>query len=355
MKKNNLKRAQAIAIKDCKKLTSKQIDALIDFKMQSFDDFERINSEVSHIRECIIKEWLVGHFNKFETIAAEFESSKIAVSQFWRENSYPHAGVFAKIFKGDKVNAEQNKYKRGLEATEKRHETSKDILLAHRNEFISGIFRELMHSKEWDRLLPLLRVDYIFECPEDVRLVPWEIESIRLNIMGRSRLPYWDKWIATISDTGTPSLEITGDDKLRYDQRRSYFAQLKREFLTTKKKEILKSKTGILRAKAAKNTDEQRDIASEYRCQKRYKQQMTKINCCPYCECLTPLKLDTSVHLDHIYPVSKGGLSVAKNLIFICEPCNQAKSDDTIINFARKTGYDLSRLLNRLEFLGKDA
>jgi hypothetical protein len=213
---------------------------LPDFKIQSFNDFERINSEVSYICERIIKEWLADHFNKLETITAEFKSSKIAVSQFWEENSYPHAGVFAKIFKGDKVSAEQNKYKRSLEATEKRHEMSKDILLAHRNEFISGIFRELMHSKEWTRLLPLLRVDYIFESPEDVQLVPWKIDSIRLNIMGRSSPPYWEKWIATIRDTGTPSLEITGDDKLRYDQRRSYFAQLKREFLATKKKELLK-------------------------------------------------------------------------------------------------------------------
>ena len=49
-------------------------------------------------------------------------------------------------------------------------------------------------------------------------------------------------------------------------------------------------------------------------------------NCCAYC--LTDLnKLDNSkVHLDHIYPISKGGLHSITNVVWSCAECNQRKN-----------------------------
>lgn len=49
-------------------------------------------------------------------------------------------------------------------------------------------------------------------------------------------------------------------------------------------------------------------------------------NCCAYC--LIDLnKLDNSkVHLDHIYPISKGGLHSITNVVWSCAECNQRKN-----------------------------
>lgn len=41
---------------------------------------------------------------------------------------------------------------------------------------------------------------------------------------------------------------------------------------------------------------------------------------CAYC-----LKYTQSLHLDHIYPVGRGGLNVARNLVVACAKCNLAK------------------------------
>jgi hypothetical protein len=35
-------------------------------------------------------------------------------------------------------------------------------------------------------------------------------------------------------------------------------------------------------------------------------------------------------HLDHVHPFSRGGRSVAENLVVACEPCNLAKRDRTL-------------------------
>lgn len=43
-------------------------------------------------------------------------------------------------------------------------------------------------------------------------------------------------------------------------------------------------------------------------------------------------------HIDHIIPVSKGGLNVAKNLQLMCAFCNVSKKDKDPIDFMRQNG-----------------
>jgi hypothetical protein len=71
---------------------------------------------------------------------------------------------------------------------------------------------------------------------------------------------------------------------------------------------------------------------------------------CPYCGGT----LGSDPHLDHIYPVSKGGLSVSTNLIFVCLQCNQRKADKTLAEFLISYDLDRQAVEVRLKQLGKD-
>lgn len=51
---------------------------------------------------------------------------------------------------------------------------------------------------------------------------------------------------------------------------------------------------------------------------------------CQYCGCD-----DKKLHIDHIYPVSKGGKNNPENLITACEDCNLGKSDSVLKTFTR--------------------
>lgn len=75
-----------------------------------------------------------------------------------------------------------------------------------------------------------------------------------------------------------------------------------------------------------------------------------KINIkCPYCG----EQIDNG-HVDHIYPVIKGGLSTPENMVYVCAGCNRKKSDFTLVQFICTFGYDRSFIENNLNELGKD-
>jgi 5-methylcytosine-specific restriction endonuclease McrA len=82
-----------------------------------------------------------------------------------------------------------------------------------------------------------------------------------------------------------------------------------------------------------------------------FQQQKKLLDDCPYCGGVFS-KSDS--HLDHIYPVSKGGLSIRKNLIFVCIDCNQKKGDLTLRNFIKNQNMDSGLIYSRLETLKKD-
>jgi len=70
---------------------------------------------------------------------------------------------------------------------------------------------------------------------------------------------------------------------------------------------------------------------------------------CPYCGS----DLGGDPHLDHIYPVTKGGLSIVENLVWCCSTCNGLKSDKGLMQFLKEQGLPIEQTLTRLHSLGK--
>lgn len=70
---------------------------------------------------------------------------------------------------------------------------------------------------------------------------------------------------------------------------------------------------------------------------------------CPYCGG----DLGAEPHLDHIYPVTKGGLSIVENLIWCCSTCNGLKSDKGLMQFLKEQGLPIEQTLTRLHSIGK--
>lgn len=71
---------------------------------------------------------------------------------------------------------------------------------------------------------------------------------------------------------------------------------------------------------------------------------------CPYCFC----ELDARAHADHIHPVSKGGLSTVRNMVYACGECNQLKADLTLFRFIGKFKRNADQIFRNLHALGKD-
>ena len=102
-------------------------------------------------------------------------------------------------------------------------------------------------------------------------------------------------------------------------------------------------------AAAAAHLGKTRRRAARFRVKLR-NQQLTISATCPYCG--TPM--DRTSVLDHIYPVSKGGLSTERNLVFICLQCNDSKRDRTLREFVKEFQLDWVSVEEALERLGKD-
>ena len=100
-------------------------------------------------------------------------------------------------------------------------------------------------------------------------------------------------------------------------------------------------------AQAAAHTEQTRTLADKIKPEIRNQFQVS--NNCPYCE----EELTDKQHADHIYPVSRGGLSTPDNLVFVCDRCNLAKHDMTIREFCVKFELDRNAIESRLLHLGK--
>jgi 5-methylcytosine-specific restriction endonuclease McrA len=79
------------------------------------------------------------------------------------------------------------------------------------------------------------------------------------------------------------------------------------------------------------------------------KRKVTSSDICPYCG----LTIQGAGHLDHIYPVSKGGLNIEANLIFCCVSCNAKKGDKGLYQFCAACGFDFEAVVRRLVRAGK--
>ena len=110
-----------------------------------------------------------------------------------------------------------------------------------------------------------------------------------------------------------------------------------------------------LKALAAQNSEGQRNLAETLRSVKGYNSQKEIFSSCPYCFGeLGEFSGDGCTHLDHIYPVSKGGLSTRQNTVFVCETCNLDKSNLTLSSFCSTMKKDLIQIHEVLQKLGKD-
>jgi len=109
-------------------------------------------------------------------------------------------------------------------------------------------------------------------------------------------------------------------------------------------KEKKDSKRKTDRAIIASYKDKSRKLASKVKSALR--KQLDIDPYCPYCG----KKMIDEPHCDHIYPLSKGGLSIPKNMIFICSDCNQKKSGLTLNQFIKKYNllrFDIEEKLDR--------
>lgn len=138
-------------------------------------------------------------------------------------------------------------------------------------------------------------------------------------------------------------------DKIRYDISHYGDRLLKLNKLLEKanlKKDALErfeQKHGKSFAKAAALDSQTRVRATSL------KRLVVKTANCPYCDG----KIGTDPHLDHIYPVSKGGLSIMENLIWCCSSCNSSKSDMGLIQFLNIRKLPIELTLARLGKMGK--
>ena len=78
------------------------------------------------------------------------------------------------------------------------------------------------------------------------------------------------------------------------------------------------------RALLARAKDRDRELATTLR------RRLNIDDACPYCGSGLSTK---DAHLDHIHPISSGGLSIASNLVFVCSSCNIRKRDFTLNEF----------------------
>ena len=83
---------------------------------------------------------------------------------------------------------------------------------------------------------------------------------------------------------------------------------------------------------------------------RRLRMSFSPTDVCPYCG----KPMGSEARLDHIYLVSKGGLSVRSNLVFVCLECNQKKSDMTLTAFVKVRNLDREAIETRLNQLGNE-
>ena len=117
-------------------------------------------------------------------------------------------------------------------------------------------------------------------------------------------------------------------------------------------KEVEKQKEiDEIKARGAIKESETRKLAESFKRKYPLNRQLTILRDCPYCAKL----LDKSnAHLEHIYPVSKGGKSSSKNLVWICSSCNLKKNDKTLSIFIKTHRMDRDKIEVHLDFLGKE-
>ena len=121
---------------------------------------------------------------------------------------------------------------------------------------------------------------------------------------------------------------------------------LDKEIENIKKTANLRDKELKLKTKLAKAARVDEKIRAEA---PTFRKSVNKTELCPYCSSA----IGSRPHLDHIYPVSKGGLNLEENLIYCCQSCNSKKSDKSLRQFCIENNLSYLEVTDRLALLGK--
>ena len=155
-------------------------------------------------------------------------------------------------------------------------------------------------------------------------------------------------------NTSDKTYKIRLENKLS-DNKRILECLLKAKEIVKKRHEAQQNQIQRAKDETAKHKahsyayqEKTRELAEEVK--KEIKSQLRKFKVCPYCEG----DLGNVPHADHIYPVSKGGLSTKENMVYICQSCNSSKSDKTLNVFIKSKGFDREKVESNLDLLGKD-
>jgi len=122
--------------------------------------------------------------------------------------------------------------------------------------------------------------------------------------------------------------------------------KFEKALLTAERREIKNQRKERVEAAAAAHFDETRLKAESVK--RQIRDQTETLSVCPYCE--GPLDNPCA---DHIYPVSRGGLSTRDNMVYVCFSCNSTKSNKTLREFVTKNNLDWVRVERNLKTLGK--
>jgi len=171
----------------------------------------------------------------------------------------------------------------------------------------------------------------LFGLTEQPATVKSQISTLELQ---RSSLQYRQSQLQRLG-TAIQSWEAS------YEKARSWLSKLEEAVSRRRRK---KDSLIELRAAVALSALETRHVGATVR------RRLNRQPWCPYCG--NPLGSDP--HADHIYPVSKGGRSVPKNMVYVCAQCNSMKRNLTLAGFIRKFSLDRIAIEARLEQLNKE-
>lgn len=183
------------------------------------------------------------------------------------------------------------------------------------------------------------RIDWAMQCHRWIEADQKALKRHRQNSKGNLTDAQLIKYAKDLGFAVEPKVKKQAVEKKLTPQRA---IKRKRKAVQPDDYEILKAKAQAL---DRKNRSNQAELKQDL------KPELAKYKRCAYCE--NPLKFQDS-HIDHITPVSKGGLGTLSNTVLVCSKCNLSKKAKTLRRFCADAGLDYDKVIARLEWGGKD-
>lgn len=298
---------------------------------------------ITDFDKLFIEKWneyceLMRHSPKVREIFAE--SMKVdevlakELSDLFMRRFNKKQGPLSFLRKGE-IGAIQREENKIVELRNERHQELQTKL----DSYYPTVLKKVMNNKEIKALLTQFPLEIEIKYPE---------KKFKISPISRS----WTDFFDNFKSAHRPEIEVK-NRTLRWvvEFTDDVVSAMKAEIPLVKRKQA----NARLKAQASKNKESQRNLMSSFRTQREYTFQLKRADYCPYCEKKFETNLlDSTVHLDHIYPVSKGGQSILENLVFICSACNTKKSNITLAIFCSQNGLDREKVTSQLLKLGKE-